>query len=261
MNSKIHWKNWLLTGVTAGAVTLATLSIAPQIAFAQDTPAAPAQSDGATTPTQPGPAQHDRGERGAPDSDRAQFLADALGITVDELDAARTAAKEAGLAQAVAEGLLTQEQADAISSGEGRGRGIRTPRSQESTIDMRALLADALGITVDELDAAEQSARDASLAQAVTDGVITQEQADLMQARGALKEFAAGSDYATVEEALQAAVNAGALTQAQADLILSAPQPAPHGDRDGMRGHGGHGGDGTTGPQPGTQTAPADENL
>ncbi len=261
MNSKIHWKNWLLTGLTAGAVTLTALSAAPQIAFAQDAPAAPAQSDGATVPAQPSPFQHGRGGREAFDGDHAQFLADALGITVDELDAARSAAKDAALDQAVAEGLLTQEQADAIRNGEGRGLGIRPPRGQESTIDMRALLADALGITVDELEAAEQAARDASLAQAVADGVITQEEADLMQARGALREFAAGGDYASLEAAAQAAVDAGALTQEQADLILSAPQPERHGGR-GMRGHHGMpGGDQGMAPQSGRPAAPADENL
>lgn len=258
MNPKLQWKHWLLSGVTAGAVTLAALSAVPQTAFAQSEPATPAQGSDIPAPTQPASPLR---ERNAHDTDREQYLADALGITVDELGTAQEAARNAALDQSVAEGLLTQEQADAIRNGEGRGLGIRPPRGQESTIDMRALLADALGISVDDLEAAEQSARESGLAQAVADGVITQEQADLMAARDVLKEFAAGGEYATLDEAVQAAVDAGALTQEQADLILSAPQPERHGGR-GMRGH--HGlpdSDTTAAPQGGVPAAPADENL
>ena len=129
MNRKSQWKHWLLSGVAAGAITLTVLGAAPQLAFAQSTPAAPAQGSDATTPAQP--ASPLRG-RGAADTDRSQTLADALGITVDELNAARDAARDAALDQAVAEGLLTQEQADAIRNGEGRGLGIRMPRGQEN---------------------------------------------------------------------------------------------------------------------------------
>ena len=258
MNRKPQWKHWLLSGVAAGAITLTVLGAAPQLAFAQSAPSAPAQGSDTATPAQPASPLHGRG---AADIDRSQYLADALGITVDELNAARDVARDAALDQAVAEGLLTQEQADAIRNGEGRGLGIRPPRGQESSIDMDALLADALGITVDELDVAEQAAREAGLAQAVADGVITQEQADLMAARGALKEFARDGEYASLEEAAQAAVDAGVLTQEQADLILSAPQSERHGGR-GMRGHHGlPGGDDVTAPQGSAPTAPADENL
>lgn len=258
MNPKLQWKPWLLSGVTAGAITLAALGTVPQIAFAQSEPAAPAQGSDVPTPAQPASPLRERNAHGVYSE---QYLADALGITIDALDTAQEAARNAALDQVVAEGLLTQEQADAIRSGEARGLGIRPPRGQESTIDMRALLADALGITVDELDAAEQAAREAGLAQAIADGVITQEQADLMAARSALKEFAAGGDYASLDEAVQAAVDAGALTQEQADLILTAPRPERHGGR-GMRGHHGLPGGGASAvPQGGVPAAPADENL
>lgn len=258
MNLNFQWKHWLLSGATVGAITLAALSAIPQSAFAQSEPAAPAQGSAVSAPAQPASPLR---ERAAHDTDREQYLADALGITVDQLAAAEEAAHDAALDQAVTEGLLTQEQADAIRNGEGRGLGIRPPRGQDSTIDMRALLADALGITVDELEAAEQAAREAAIAQAVADGVMTQEQADLMAARDALKEFAAGGEYASLDDAVQAAVDAGALTQEQADLILTTPQPERHGGR-GMRGHHGlPGGDSTTTPQGRVPAAPADENL
>ncbi|HID53892.1 MAG TPA: hypothetical protein EYP41_17875, partial [Anaerolineae bacterium] len=48
-----------------------------------------------------------------------QALADALGISVEDLLAARETAKATLIQQAVDEGKLTQEQADAILSGEG----------------------------------------------------------------------------------------------------------------------------------------------
>ena len=128
---------------------------------------------------------HDRGMRGEKES----FLADALGISVEELQAAREEARQAGLEQAVAEGLITQEQADEILSGERKGfRGKPAgKRGLANTIDRKALLADALGITVEELEAAHQKAGSAYLEQAIAEGRITQEQAELMQAHQALR--------------------------------------------------------------------------
>ena len=116
---------------------------------------------------------HDAGKRGERDS----LLADALGITVEELQAARETARQAGIEQAVAEGLITQEQADEILSGErNRFRGKRAgKRGLGHTIDREALLADALGITVEELQAAHEKAREAGLEQAIAEGRITEE--------------------------------------------------------------------------------------
>ena len=130
-------------------------------------------------------------------------LADELGITVDELNAARQAAKETVLQQLVADGTITQAQADAILSGEGL-RSIGPLMQHE---EMQAAIAGALGITVDELEAAHaagkrlpelaaelgvaledvqtavQAAHEAAILQAVEDGLITQEQADWMLER------------------------------------------------------------------------------
>lgn len=133
-------------------------------------------------------------------------LADELGITVEELTAARLAAKETVLAQLVAEGTITQAQADAILSGEGL-RSIGPLMTSEA---MHAVIAEALGITVEELTAAQadgqrltdlaaelgvaiedvqtavQEAHDAAVQQALADGLITQEQADWLLERGAM---------------------------------------------------------------------------
>ncbi len=122
------------------------------------------------------------------------YLADALGITVEELQAAQTSAYEAGVDQALTDGLITQAQADQLKSGTRTGRGMRDfvygfVFGSDSGIDQSSLLADALGITVDELQAAREQAQAARIAQAVTDGKITQEEADQLAARQALKTY------------------------------------------------------------------------
>lgn len=170
----------------------------------------------------PGRLFGSRGYRGSNDS---ELLADALGITVEELEAAYETATAAAIQQAVDEGLLTEEQADGLSTRGfgfhfGLGRGF-----QAGSIDFNALLADALGITVEELQDARQEVHAARLAEMVEAGVITQEQADLMLARIAVQEYV---DTEVVSDALQSAYEAavsdalaaGEITQDQADLML-----------------------------------------
>jgi transcriptional regulator with XRE-family HTH domain len=177
----------------------------------------------AAASSQPAPVLH-RGGVGGGSSDQA--LADALGITLEELQAAEQTAYEAGIQQALDQGLITQAQADALKQRSGAlGRMPRGFMGTED-IDSEALLAAALGISVDQLQSARLEAQDATLAQAVTDGRITQEQADLMKAQQAFRTYLdeqgfEGRLQALHEEALQQAVQAGVLTQAQADAILS----------------------------------------
>ena len=102
------------------------------------------------------------------------------------------------------------------------------------------LLADALGITVAELETAEDTAFTAGLEQAVADGTITQEQADVMTAQRAFRTYTAEQAQTAYADALAAAVEAGAITQAQADLLSSTQGQFGHGG--GMKGgRGGHG--------------------
>lgn len=118
------------------------------------------------------------------------FFADQLGVTVEELEAAQEAVKEARLAEALANGDITQEQIDAMEARQ----------AVFETIDKTAIAADILGLTVEEVEAgnlrdlieesglsraelseAMQAAYADAIAQAVEDGVITQEQADLIE--------------------------------------------------------------------------------
>lgn len=152
-------------------------------------------------------------------------LAAALGITTDELTAARSEAKTAALAGAVKDGLITQAQADEIAANGnafpfgGRWGGWLAGQG----LDFDTYLADALGISADELTAARAEALDAHLAALVADGSLTQDQADLIKARHTL----AASDtfkadlQSAYESALAQAVTNGTITQAQADLLLA----------------------------------------
>lgn len=162
--------------------------------------------------------EHRRPGRGI--IDRQTIVAEALGITVDELQAAHEAGKrlpnlvdelgldmgtvladiragvEAAIQQAVIDGTLTQAQADRILEQ------IEMRVLAHELIDRQVLVAAALGMTVDELEAARadgktladlaaeqgmdmsairtavQAGREAVIAQALNDGTITQEQAD-----------------------------------------------------------------------------------
>jgi hypothetical protein len=132
-------------------------------------------------------------------------LAEALGITVEELKEALEKAHQAGLELAVEEGIITQDQADKILEGGFAFRrkpalGHRGNPEAGEKIDIEALLADALGISVTELQTAREEARAAALNQAYEDGWITQKQIDLMEAHNALKGYI--DKEALLEEAL-----------------------------------------------------------
>jgi hypothetical protein len=284
----------ILYMVLGGIMALAVVSAlaAGTAVFAQDNePVTPPTEEPAVPPTENGePGFGPRGEsfrRHGPRQGGLQddsYLAEALDITEDKLDAAkeavRTAQLEEAVAQALADGLLTQEQADAILSGDGFGRGMRGlgfdkwgERGQGDE-----LLAAELGISVEELEAAKETAREAALAQAIADGLITQEQADLMGAGQALREYldhdavladllglsteelesakedgsirdlveASGLTQEEIMAAMQEAhetavaqaVADGVITQEQADQLQAMPD---HGSFGGPRGGHGHG--------------------
>ncbi len=121
--------------------------------------------------------------------DKDALLAEELGVTVPALQAARERAHARAMEQALDEGLITEEQAERM----------QVRRALQAYLDPRVLTATALGIEeaelaekrlpewLDELglDRATfqtqmQAAHEAAVAQAVADGVITQEQADAL---------------------------------------------------------------------------------
>jgi lambda repressor-like predicted transcriptional regulator len=119
-------------------------------------------------------------------ADSGQALADELGISLEELQAAHESVRAVMLETAVAEGKLTQEQADKIAE---RGFPVRHRHFGLIHGEAESLLAEALGISVEELQAARERVQAAAIEQALADGKITEEQAALMEARQALRNY------------------------------------------------------------------------
>lgn len=209
----------IVTGVLTGVLVLL---VGMGVLTYRSASAASPTADDVTTSTQLSGVEIGKG-RGLMGIDD-EYLAEALGITTDELNTARQTAYEAALAQALEQGLITQAQADSLKSG-----GAAYPFGghwsgwlSENGIDYEALLADALGISVEQLQEAKLSAQNARIDQAVADGDLTEDQALVMKARNALansQEFqdSLQSAYAA---AIQQAVDDGLITQEQADLLL-----------------------------------------
>jgi hypothetical protein len=197
-----------------GVLTLALL-FGGYAAFAQT-------DDAATTPTPDETTTEDealtrpfRGGRGGLGMfggrgmgiDRDALLAEALGISVAELQAAQDEAQAAALAQAVAAGTITQEQADLMAAAHALRDFIDRDAMMAQVLGVTAEefaaakadgtvqeLVDATGLTQEELMTAVQEAHQTVLTQAIESGIITQEQADQLQSeRGfGLRGFGGG---------------------------------------------------------------------
>jgi polyhydroxyalkanoate synthesis regulator phasin len=172
-----------------GAALVLALVVAGVVVFAQsgDDGATPDSQDGATdevTPQfRPGPFRQGDG----PNDDNQQLLADALGISVEELQAAYDQVRAAVIQQAVDEGLITEEQARQLQESDRPFRAGHLLRGL--VVNENELLADALGIGVDELRDARNEARQARLDALVEAGRLTQEQADAIAAREAVSSY------------------------------------------------------------------------
>lgn len=176
-------------------------------------------------------------------------LASALGITVDALNTAYQNAYSAALKQAVSDGLITQAQADQLTTnGSAFPFGNRWDGwLTQNGIDFNSYLAQALGISVETLMSAYQTAYNANIDQMVTAGNLTQAQADLMKGEYALYNNSTfqSSMTSAFSAAVNTAVSSGVITQSQADQILSQSTNMftcgmlDLGGRGGPHGHGG----------------------
>ena len=203
-------KNWLILSI--GVIVVLVLGLMGSVVLAQDaTPEAeaPAQESVPNTESLPGGQRFGgRGDFGRrmDNGTWLENLAEALGITTDQLEAAQNEAYAASVADAVAAGQITQEQADQILAAQ----------ALKNAINRQEIMATALGMTVDELEAARadgqtlvdlmvaqsidsatlqanaQAAFEAAVQQAVADGVITQAQADAFLAQGGFNLFGGG---------------------------------------------------------------------
>lgn len=155
-----------------------------------------------------------------------EALAAELGITVEALTAARTAAHTAVIDEALSQGLITQAQADSLKANGTQvpGQWLRLAGTDFlNQIDLHALLAENLNITPEQLTTAMQNVQQAKIADAVKAGQMTQADADLIQARQALHNSStwAATMLEQFKNAIQQQVTAGTITQAQADLLIA----------------------------------------
>ena len=134
------------------------------------------------------------------DIDRDQLLADALDISTEELGEARAEAREAWILQAVEEEVITQDEADLLLAA----------IAFKGTVDKREILANALGISIEELE----QARDDGLG---LRGLLEELELSPVDVRESLR--------AAFESSVEDAVSSGAITQEQADLILEFERP------------------------------------
>ena len=215
----MHRKKYILFGIIGALLLgLAGGALAYTNVLAQAPTPTPTTPDGRV---QPGWGLGMRG--GFAGGYSEQELATALGIDVTKLQAAYAAANTEAIKEAVSKGLITQAQADQITA-----RGINNRPlggfglTANNGIDYNALLANALGITTEQLQAAYTQAFNTNLDNAVKAGTITQAQADLEKGSYALSNDAKfqASMQAAYQAAVKQAVADGVITQAQADQIL-----------------------------------------
>jgi len=206
---KLSKSKILLLSIMVGVLALGALAFTPFTALTQTDPD---DDDGETAPY-PG--------------DHFQALADALDVSVEDLQSAYEAAFRQALEQSVndalEQGLITQERADAILDGEehmGRGKGFRMGMGISPGGNLDELVAGQLGISVEEFQAAQSELHTAMIEQAVAEGEMTQTAADLSLARQAVRGYMEDAWTTAYQGAVQSALDAGAIDQAQADLLL-----------------------------------------
>ena len=130
--------------------------------------------------------------------DKNALFASELGITEEALEAAKDEAKAAALAAAVADGTITQEEADLIAARQ----------ALKDAIDKNELAASVLGLTVEELEAARE------------DGTTRSE---LLEAAGLTQAEFVTAYEAAYQAAVDQAVADGIITQEQADALEDNP--------------------------------------
>jgi len=155
----------IATLVIAGAALIPTMTFA-QTADSTETPAPAATADGGECAPGAGGLRLGGAGLRLAGPGGGEDLAEALGITVEELREASTAARES-LADTYEERPTDEAEIEALHEAH------------------RAALASALGITVEALEAAQETVREAHTAsmierieEKVTDGTLTREQAD-----------------------------------------------------------------------------------
>ena len=153
---------------------------------------------------------------GVPSGDFAEVLAEALGISVDELHAAQESVRDAHLAEAVERGKITEEQ---IARIEDHERGGYPMRGRFPGEEFMIALAEELGISLEEMERAQTQVREDFIAQGVQEGIISTDQVELMEARNAVRAYMKDGLHDAMEDAIERALSDGAISSDQADLL------------------------------------------
>ena len=179
-------------------------------------------------------------QNGDETSDHKTALADALGISVEELKNAFQAVNTKMIEQAVEDGYLSQDQADIILEGETPpdGRHMRFPDGFMRGDNFNDLLAEELGIDLETLLAAQEKAQETLLDQALEDGKISQEEYEMMQVRTKMNPYFSEAFSEAYQNAVDAALADGVITDAQAEALLENSQSFGPGFRMPGFGHG-----------------------
>lgn len=181
-------------------------------------------------------------------SNYLQSLADELGITLDDLKAAFVSAEKQYIQAKVDSGDLAPNRAEEmlkrLEETNKPFRPMRDGKPMGISDEMKSYIADALGISLEDLTQAQENVFLAGITQAVSDGKLTQDQADLIIARRATQSYMEEARVAAYENAIAQALADGAITQAQADLLLAAMENgnlgnSPMRSEDGPRSGGG----------------------
>ena len=164
MKFSSKWTKWVIGGLTAlvltgMAFTAWSLSVAADTLspgnFGQG--ARVAMLQGADFDWNDGFSGSEHFGRGGGKHKNLEFLAEALGISVEDLETAYQAVFEKSLEAAVEAGDLTEEQAESLLDGRGFGRfggkqfGRHMSGAMSNKSEHQALLAEELGISVEEL--------------------------------------------------------------------------------------------------------------
>lgn len=216
MDNKRSWKRYLIGGIAALALVAglaAAVMMAPDVINAQEGADEPAGRPmmrgrgGAFGPMHGGFDQGNMIER----------LAEKLDIPIDKVLEALESVRADLLGEAIEDGRVTQEQADRMQSQ----RALKGYMD----IDPEQIMADVLGKTVEELQAARE------------DGTLRELLKDLD--RDAMRE----AMEAARDSAIEAALEAGAITADQAELLSEEGPGFGMPDRFHGKGRrGGHGG-------------------
>lgn len=112
-------KGWMVP--LFGTIVAFVLALSATVMFVESASAAGIQPMNEATV---GEFHDGNGRNGCSTTDRNTLLANALGITVDQLNAAHTQAHNQTIQEALNQGLITQAQADAMWAGTSGRRGL-----------------------------------------------------------------------------------------------------------------------------------------